>query len=40
MIERRRNVVVLAENEGGAEPWYLPAFDLLQETPYEFEDAA
>ena len=39
MIERRSNVVVLAEEEGGAAPWYLPAFDLLQETPYQFDDA-
>lgn len=39
MIERRRNIVVLAENEGGAAPWYLPAFDVLQDTPFRFEDA-
>ena len=39
MIEQRRNVVVLAENEGGAAPWYLPAFDVLQETPFRFETA-
>jgi hypothetical protein len=39
MIEQRRNVVVLVENEGGAAPWYLPAFDVLQETPFRFETA-
>jgi hypothetical protein len=39
MIDRRRNIVVLAENEGGAAPWYLPAFDMLQDTPFRFEDA-
>lgn len=37
MIERRRNLLVLVENDGGAEPWYEPAFDVLQETPYRFE---
>ena len=40
LIEAKRNVVVLAENEGGAAPWYLPAFDVLQDTPYQFERAA
>ena len=37
MIERRHNVLVLAENEGGAEPWYVPAYDAMEETPYRFD---
>ncbi len=37
MIERKRNLLVLVENDGGAEPWYAPAFDVLQETQYRFE---
>jgi len=37
MIERKRNVLVLVENEGGAEPWYVPAFEALEETPYRFD---
>jgi hypothetical protein len=40
LIEHRHNVVVLAENDGGAAPWYIPAYDLLQETPYRFADEA
>jgi hypothetical protein len=28
---------VLAENEGGAAPWYLPVDSVLQQTPYRFE---
>ena len=36
MIEQDRNVVVLVEKNGGAAPWYIPAFELLQETPYAF----
>jgi hypothetical protein len=37
MIQRRRNVLVLAENDGGVEPWYVPAFDAMEETPYHFD---
>jgi hypothetical protein len=36
MIRQHRNVLVLAENEGGAAPWFVPAYELLQETPYSF----
>ena len=39
MIRHDDNVVVLVENEGGAEPWYIPAYDMLQDTPYTFEAA-
>ena len=34
MIERGDNVLVLVENDGGSEPWYIPAYDMLQDTPY------
>jgi hypothetical protein len=37
MIQRHRNVLVLVENEGGAEPWYIPAYDAMEETPYRFD---
>ena len=37
MIQRRRNVLVLVENEGGEEPWYVPAYDAMEETPYRFD---
>ena len=38
LIERKKNVLVLAENNGGAPPWYLSAYGgVLQDTPYEFE---
>ena len=37
LIKSKKNVVVMAENEGGAVPWYLPAYSwLLQDTPYKF----
>jgi hypothetical protein len=42
MIERRRNVLIMAENEGGTvvdEPWYHAAYGpsgLLEETPFHF----
>jgi hypothetical protein len=36
MIERKRNVLVLVEYDGGAEPWYIQAYDAIAETPYEF----
>ena len=38
MIQRRRNVLVLAEFEGGAEPWYVSAYNAMEETPYRFEN--
>jgi hypothetical protein len=38
MIKRGDNVLVLVENEGGAEPWYIPAYDMLQDTPYDFAE--
>jgi hypothetical protein len=38
MIQRGKNVLVLVENDGGAEPWYIPAYNILQDTPYRFEE--
>jgi hypothetical protein len=37
LIEDQHNVVVLVENEGGAAPWYVPAFDVMSDTPYRFD---
>jgi hypothetical protein len=36
MIESRRDVVVLSENHGGEVPWMPAAYDVMEETPYEF----
>jgi hypothetical protein len=33
LIRERTRLVVLAEQNGGARPWYLPGFDLVQDTP-------
>jgi hypothetical protein len=41
MIERDQRLVLLAENEAGAAPWYRLAYArLLQETPYSFSAPA
>jgi len=37
MIQRGDNVLVLSENEGGAEPWYVPAYEAMEETQYRFD---
>ena len=40
MIEARKNVLIMAERGGGAEPWYHAAYGaggLLQETEYQFD---
>jgi hypothetical protein len=36
MIESRRDLVVLSENHGGEVPWMPAAYDVMEETPYEF----
>jgi hypothetical protein len=36
MIESRRDLVVLSENHAGEVPWMPAAFDVMEETPYEF----
>jgi hypothetical protein len=33
LIRARTRLVVLAEQDGGARPWYLPGFELVQDTP-------
>lgn len=40
LIERDKRLLVLAEHDGGGGkfPWYGQAFDLIQETPYTFEN--
>jgi hypothetical protein len=41
MIEQDRRLVVLAENEAGAAPWYQLVYErLTQETPFTFTSAA
>ena len=41
MISSGRRVVLMAENEAGAEPWYRDGYgDVLQETPYRFKQAS
>jgi hypothetical protein len=36
MIEQDQRVVVFGENETAGVPWYHPAFETIQETPYTF----
>ena len=38
MAESDQRVVVMAENDTTGVPWYHPAFDVMQETPYTFHD--
>ena len=40
MIDQNQRVVVMAENEGGAAPWYHAGYadGIVQETPYHFTD--
>jgi hypothetical protein len=41
MIDRNQRVVVLAENEAGAAPWYQLAYKkITEETPYQFSKVA
>ncbi len=41
MIDRGQQVVVYAENHGGAAPWYTRGYDAaIQETPFTFKRAA
>jgi hypothetical protein len=37
MISSDQRVLVFAEKNRGGAPWYHPAFEVLQETPYHFE---
>jgi hypothetical protein len=38
MAETDQRVVVMAENNSAGVPWYHPAFEVMQETPYTFHD--
>ena len=38
MVETDQRVLVMAENDSKGVPWYHPAFEVLQETPYTFHD--
>jgi hypothetical protein len=40
MVTMRKNVVVLSENHGGEVPWMPAAYDVMEETPYEFKTPA
>ena len=40
MVETDQRVLVMAENVWQGVDWYHPAFEVLQETPYEFHDPA
>jgi len=40
MIARDQRLVMMAENDPDDIPWYLPAFAVMQETPYSFEAPA
>lgn len=40
MIERRQQVLLVAENRAGGAPWLHPAFEVFQETPYDVRTAA
>jgi hypothetical protein len=36
MIEQEQRLVIMGEKETGDIPWYLPAYAVMQETPYTF----
>jgi len=38
MVESDQRVLVMAENHSEGVSWYHPAFEVVQETPYEFHD--
>jgi hypothetical protein len=41
MIDSGQRLVMVAENEGGGEPWYRAAYEgIVQETPYRFRKAS
>jgi hypothetical protein len=39
MIQRRQQVLIVAENRAGGAPWLHPAFEVFQETPYDVRTA-
>lgn len=38
MVDSDQRVLVMAENASAGVPWYHPAFEVMQETPYGFKD--
>jgi len=40
MVETDQRVLVMAENSSAGVAWYHPAFEVMQETPWEFKDAS
>ena len=40
MIDADHRLVLLAENRAGAAPWYQPAYDAAEETPFTFPRAS
>ena len=40
LIDTRQRVVVMTESGRAGTPWILPAFDVMQETPYKFRNPA
>lgn len=38
--ENKRRLIVLSEKHGGEYPWLIPAYSLLEETPYTFKTIA
>lgn len=36
LVDTDERILVLGENETGGVPWYHPAFEVVQETPYKF----
>jgi hypothetical protein len=37
MIDSNQRVMILAEHQAGAAPWYRPAYSLFKETPFDFK---
>jgi hypothetical protein len=38
MIKKKKNVLIMAEHQGGVQPWYQVGYDrILQDTPYQFD---
>lgn len=40
MIEQQQQVLIVAENDAGDVPWFHPAFEVFQETPYDVRAVA
>jgi hypothetical protein len=40
LVDTRQRVVVMTESGRAGVPWLLPAFDVMQETPYRFRNPA